>query len=80
MIDNTTPVTSRKTRKFLSKNEKLRIVEESHIPGTLLAEVARKHNVAVSSVVKWRKQSQQGSLMSLGSDENVISAKEAKEL
>lgn len=73
-------ISNRKLRRNISASEKLAIVQSSYEPGVLVAEVARKYNVAVSSLVKWRKNALEGSLMSVKDNEVGISAGEAKKL
>ena len=51
-----TPGTSkRKQRQLRSPIEKLRIVEESLVPGASVALVAREHGVNANQVFAWRK-------------------------
>ena len=59
-----TVVTTRtgQTRRFRSKQERRRIVEESLKPGASVALVARAHDVNANQVFKWRKQYQRGRL------------------
>ena len=71
---------SRGPRKWLSAEQKLALVEESHQPGANVAEVTRKHNVGVSSLIKWRKLAATGSLIGVKSDDEVVPAKELKKL
>ena len=65
-------ISNRKLRRNISASEKLAIVQSSYEPGVLVAEVARKYNVAVSSLVKWRKNALEGSLMSVKDNEFYI--------
>ena len=69
-----------KGRKHLTAEQKLVIVQESYEPGVIVAEIARKYNVGVSSLLKWRKRAMEGSLMSVKDDEPVVSASEYKKL
>lgn len=46
----------------------------------MVAEVARKYNVGLSSLVKWRKHAQEGSLMSVKDNAPAVSANEVKKL
>jgi len=71
---------SKPIRKYLKAEQKLAIVKASYEPGVLVAEVARKYNVGVSSLIKWRKCAIQGSLMSIKDEQHSISAQEAKKL
>jgi transposase len=70
----------RTPRKWLSANQKLTIVRESLEPGTNVAEIARKYNVSVSSLIKWRKLAATGSLMSVKSEEGLVPANDVKKL
>lgn len=67
-------------RKHLSAQQKMAIVRESYEPGLLVAEVARKHNVGVSSLIKWRKLASNGSLLSVKSEEMLVPTSEVKKL
>lgn len=49
-------------RRFRSVEEKIRIVEESRVPGVSVAEVARRHAVNANQVFAWRRQHEQGLL------------------
>jgi transposase len=50
-----TGMSQRKKRQLRSSTEKLRIVEESLVPGTSVALVARKNGVNANQVFGWRK-------------------------
>lgn len=67
-------------RKHLSAQQKMAIVRESYEPGLQVAEVARKHHVGVSSLIKWRKLASNGSLLSVKSEEMLVPASEVKKL
>lgn len=67
-------------RKWLSASAKLGIVQESYAADRTVAEVARHHNVGISSLIKWRKQAQTGGLMSMKNDEELVPASEVKKL
>lgn len=73
-------ISQRKLRRIISPAEKLMIVQASYQPGVLVAEVARKYDVGVSSLIKWRKNALEGSLMSVKDEEPAVSALEAKKL
>ena len=67
-------------RNRLTAEQKLAIVQASFEPGALVVEVARKCNVGVSSLVKWRKHALEGSLMSVKDNAPAVSANEVKKL
>jgi transposase len=78
MSDNTTNI-SRPPRKWLSAQQKLAIVNESFETTETVAIIARKHNVGVSSLIKWRKQVMNGGFMSIkNNDEKLVPASELK--
>jgi transposase len=51
-----------RTKRFRSKEERRRIVEESLKPGASVSLVARAHDVNTNQVFKWRKQYRDGQL------------------
>ena len=65
-------------RKSLSAKQKLGIVQESYQATKSVAEVARKYNVGVSSLLKWRKLTAEGSLMTINKKEDLVPASEVK--
>ena len=67
-------------RKRLSADQKLAIVQESYFSGKQVAEIARKHNVGVSSLITWRQRANEGSLMGVKEDDLVVPASEVKKL
>jgi transposase len=67
-------------RKRLTAEQKLAIVKQSYEAGAVVVEVARKHRVGVSSLLKWRKLASNGSLLGIKSEEPPMSAIEAKKL
>lgn len=67
-------------RRYISKAEKVRIVEETYASQRSIAEIARVNQVGMSSIIRWRKQYSEGGEMSVKSDDDVISKKEYKKL
>lgn len=51
-----------RTKRFRSKEERRKIVEETLKPGASVSLVARAHDVNANQVFKWRKQYQEGRL------------------
>ncbi len=43
-------------RRRWSRDEKMRIIEETLAPGAVVAEIARRHGIATSLVFTWRRQ------------------------
>ena len=55
-------ITGRERRRRWSTQNKLRIVAETHEPGTRVGDVAARHGVCASLVFTWRRQLRQGVL------------------
>jgi transposase len=72
--------TVRGPRKYLSASQRMAIVQESLEGGANVAVIARKHNVGVSSLVRWRKNALEGSYVGVKSDDGVVPANEVKKL
>lgn len=73
-------LSSSRGRRYISKTEKVRIVEESYASDMGTAEVARTNHVGLSSLIRWRKQYSEGGKMSVKSDDAVISKREYQKL
>ena len=67
-------------KRYISKAEKVRIVEESYSSDASTVEIARVNKVGLSSLIRWRKQYSAGGIMSVKSDDEVISRKEYQKL
>lgn len=59
------------SRRFRTLEEKARIVAESRVPGTSVAQVARRHEVNANQVFSWRRLADQG-LLRAGAGEGEI--------
>jgi len=62
----------RKKRRWRSVAEKLRIVEESLVPGASVALIARAHEVNANQVFLWRRLHQKGLLPALKQSGELI--------
>jgi len=67
-------------RRFLTAEQKMILVHESYEPMKTVAEIARKYDIGVSSLVKWRTKALNGGLMSVNDTGPVMSHTEAKKL
>ena len=67
-------------RRRLTAEQKMALVQATHKPGARVVEVARKYNVGVSSLIKWRKNALEGGLMNIKDDSPAIPASEVKKL
>lgn len=70
-------VTSVQRRRW-TLDEKLRIVEESSLPGMSVSYVARKHGIAPSLLFRWRKLMSEGGRTAVKANDQVVSNAEAK--
>src|ERR1700756_2906567 len=61
-IETVAQVKEGRKRRYRSKQERRRIVEETLKPGASVSLVARAHDVNTNQVFKWRKQYLQGRL------------------
>ena len=53
-------------RRHWSGEAKARIVGESMVPGAMVSQVARRHDVLASQIYAWRKAAREGSLVLTG--------------
>ena len=67
-------------RRAYTAEEKRKIVEETRVPGQSVSSVSRRFGVSPSMVFKWRRQAEEGTMTSLGSDEAVVPESEVKAL
>lgn len=59
--------------------EKLELVKQTYIPGKSVSSVAREHDIQVSQLFTWRKAYENGSLVAVGSGEQVVPASDFQE-
>src|SRR6516164_6271275 len=67
-------------RRRYTAEEKRRLVAEAAEPGSSVSLVARRNCLSSSLLFRWRRLMEQGELGSLGADEEVVAASEAKQL
>ncbi len=73
-------VTSVQRRRRFSVDQKIRLVEESNLPGMSVSHVARIHGVAPSQLFTWRRRMAEGSREAVGADDDVVSVAEVRDL
>ena len=66
------------TRKRFTAEQKMTLVQATFEPGARVVEVARKYNIGVSTLIKWRKNSIEGSLMSVKDNAPAVPTSEVK--
>jgi transposase len=76
VIEN--PLVGRRRR--FSAEEKRAFLEEAERPGNSISSVARRHGLSSSLLFRWRRLAEEGSMSSLGADENVVAESEVKQL
>src|SRR5215204_1144910 len=67
-------ITSVQRRRRWSTEEKVRIVDETYLPGNSVSLVARRHGIAPNQVFTWRRLVAQGALTAAGAEEEVVPA------
>ncbi|GLJ00618.1 transposase [Sphingobium sp. BS19] len=74
--DRVDVITSVQRRRRWSTEEKIRIVEETYIPGNSVSLVARQHGIASNQLFNWRRLMAQGALTAATAGEEVVAASE----
>ena len=67
-------------RRYWPAHEKLRIVEESLVPGGSVSAVARRNGVAPNLLFRRRRLMAEGGAMAVGENEPVVGASEVRKL
>lgn len=71
-------ITSVQRRRRWSTEEKVRIVEETYLPGNSVSIVARRHGIAGNQLFTWRRLMAQGAFTAAGAGEEVVPASECR--
>ena len=69
-------ITSVQRRRRWTTEEKVRIVDETNLPGNTVSLVARRHGIAGNQLFTWRRLMAQGTLTAAGAGEEVVPASE----
>jgi len=67
-------------RRRWTPEEKVRIVEETYLPGISVSFVARRHGIGGSQIFTWRRLMAQGALTAATAGEEVVPASEYRAL
>ena len=67
-------------RRRWTPEEKVRIVEETYLPGMSVSLVARQHGISGSQVFTWRRLMNQGALTAAAAGEEVVPVSEYRAL
>lgn len=73
-------ITSVQRRRRWSLQEKLRLIEETELPGMSVSYVARQHGVSPSLLFTWRRLAREGKLSAVRAGEGVVPASEVRRL
>ena len=76
--DRVEVITSVQRRRRWTAEEKLRIVEETRLPGNTVSLVARRHGIAGNQLFTWRRLMAQGALTAASAGEEVVPASECR--
>ena len=69
-------ITSVQRRRRWSTEEKVRIVEETYLPGSSVSIVGRHHGISANQLFTWRRLMAQGAFTAAGAGEEVVPASE----
>lgn len=78
-VDTVHVITSVQRRRRWSVFDKKAIVEETYEPGKSVSYVARKHGISASQVFMWRRKMEEGALVGISCEENVIPQSDYKQ-
>lgn len=67
-------------RRRWTPEEKVRIVEETYLPGMSVSLVARRHGIGAGQLFTWRRLMAQGALTAASAGEEVVPASEYRAL
>lgn len=71
-------ITSVQRRRHWSTQEKVRIVEETHLPGQSVSIVARRHGISANQLFTWRRLMARGAFTAAQAGEEVVPASELR--
>jgi transposase len=77
-VERVEVITSVQRRRRWSTEEKIRIVEETYLPGQSVSIVARRHSISANQLFTWRRLMAQGAFTAAGAGEEVVPASELR--
>jgi transposase len=78
--DHVEVITSVQRRRRWTPEDKIRIVEETYLPGNSVSLVARQHGIAGNQLFTWRRLMAQGALTAATAGEEVVPASDYRAL
>lgn len=73
-------VRRRRTRRSFSLEERVKLLAEGEQPGSSLSQVARRHQISPSVLLRWRHLRDTGGMTSIKAGEEVVPASEMEAL
>ena len=73
-------ITSVERRRRYTAEERRAFIEEAAQPGMSISLVARKYGISPSQLFRWRRRLQEGGLVAVHADDDVVPAAELKRL
>ena len=77
-VERVEVITSVQRRRHWSTEEKVRIVEETHLPGQSVSIVARRHGISANQLFTWRRLMARGAFTAAQAGEEVAPASELR--
>ncbi|GJE83876.1 transposase [Methylorubrum thiocyanatum] len=71
-------ITSVQRRRHWTTQEKVRLVEETYLPGQSVSLVARRHGLNANQLFTWRRLMERGAFTAAGAGEEVVPASELR--
>lgn len=71
-------ITSVQRRRHWTTEEKVRIVDETHLPGNSVSIIARRHGISANQLFTWRRLMARGAFTAAGAGEDVVPASELR--
>ena len=76
--DRVEVITSVQRRRHWTTEEKVRIVEETYLPGQSVSLVGRRHGISANQLFTWRRLMARGAFTAAGAGEEVVPVSELR--
>lgn len=77
-VERVEVITSVQRRRHWTTEEKMRIVDETHLPGNSVSIVARRHGISANQLFTWRRLMARGAFTAASAGEEVVPASELR--
>lgn len=71
-------ITSIQRRRRWTTEEKMRIVDETYLPGNTVSIIARRHGISANQLFTWRRLMARGAFTAAGAGEEVVPVSELR--